>query len=145
MATQVNPYDAIVLDLEARESRLKTDIANVQAWYESRSRRANDFPAGSPESNTSLHEANQAAIDLARLRGELEDIQRKLTAARANQERIDSAIAEAMAQGLTPEAAMAQVLAAEQRKKVLLYTGVGLLVVAIIVVAVWYFKRRKKS
>lgn len=145
MPTQSNPYDAVVTQLEADERKLLADIANVQAWYESRSARANDWPAGSPQSNESMREAYEASVALNRLRAELETVQRKLAAAHADQERIDQAIAEAMAQGLTPEAAMAKVVGAEQRKKVLTYTAVGLLVLGIIVLVVWYIRKRRKK
>lgn len=57
-------------------------------------------------------------------------------------EQRERAIAQAMSEGLTEEAAAIAVDAAEKRKKVWMVVGVGVVVVAVIVLVWWQLKRR---
>jgi len=61
---------------------------------------------------------------------------------------LDNATAQAVAEGLTPEAAFQKALADTQRaegtKRILTYVGLGLLVVLVVVAIVWYRRKGKK-
>jgi hypothetical protein len=147
-----NPYTERVIQLQqliaAKEQQIGDTRNSETSWYQ----RAQSFLAAGqgngPEYAESMAMAQQRSREAASMDAELVTLRRQLEQALKAEADIDAAAATAVANGLSPEAAIAKASADHERaqgtKRLLTYVGLGLLVL-IVVAAVVYWRRKRKG
>lgn len=140
-------YDARIADLQAQITRLESERGTQASWRQSRAARVADWGINTPQGQESQAEVVAADNRIAEIDRQLAFLRAELQKAMDARDAIAAATAEAVAAGLTPEAAKAQAEAnyarSEGIKRFLTYAGIGLLIVLLIIAFVYWRKSRK--
>lgn len=140
-------YDKRIAELQAQITQLEAERATQASWRQSRAARVQDWGINTPQGQESQAEVVAADNRIADIDRRLSFLKSELAKAMEARDAIAAATAQAVAQGLTPEAAKAQAEAnyarSEGIKRFLTYAGIGLLVVLLIIAFVYWRKSRK--
>lgn len=134
-----NPYEQRVIDLEAQVNALREEIRAKEhlrdVAYARQQNWGNAGQWGAPQYIEATNDYESALRALEVMRPRLNELLTELESARTNRDRIAQATANAVAQGLSPEAALAKAVGEEKRKKILtIATVIVVLAVSIIVI-----------
>ncbi len=125
----LNPYEQEIAQLRAQLAAAEMELVQLQEQL-----------SGLPSWHAAADVARAAIAQKARVIVDLKNtIARKEVAAKE----LDQAAAEAVSQGLTPEAGIAKALAEKSRSQALKYVAIGVAIL-LVAAALYYFIWRKK-
>lgn len=144
----VNPYAAELASLQDQLAAAQTERATARTRVLELQYQLNQtIPTGNLGAIQGLSQQVQGATRAyndadARVKG----IEAQIVTATTAKERYDAALASAAAEGLTGEAAniraQSLVTAAEGQRKLMMYAGIALLIIAVVAAIVWYRRRK---
>lgn len=144
-----NPYENRVIQLEEQVNALRGQIREAENLrdmaYQRQQNWGNAGQWGSPQYREATNDYEGALRSLEVMRPRLEELLRELESAKANRDRIAAATAQAVAAGLSPEAALAKAVGEDKRRRILTYSVAGCLVVIVVAIAWWIIRRSKKQ
>ncbi len=147
MANALDTLNARITDLLAQISTLEAERSKQEAWRQRNVARRDDWGIDTPEGRASQADVVAAMNAINDIDKALKDLRAELASARASRDAINAAAAEAVAKGVDPDVAIAQAAADHERnegiKRLLTYTGIGLLILLIIIAIIYYRKHRK--
>lgn len=147
-----NPYQVAVDAAQAKVNDLRAQIAAQVARRDAAEKRRDDWSPGfewPPQAEEASQEYGAAASEIARLQPLLNEAIKQLEAAQKTLAEINRAAAFAVADGLTPDAALQSAVAdrlkAEGTRNLLTYVGVGAALLIIAVALVYFIRKRRKK